>query len=364
MGSYKNQHFVPRCYLRAFSHQRVGLAINLFNLDRRRAINNAPLKGQCSGDYFYGEDLVVERALQAFEGQYATMLAEIVRPGYRLTAQHRKQLTEFCCLQYMRTEAASRRAVAAIDEINDDVGMTDAAFRMTIREAVQTAMSLFLEVRHAMVDLKVCLVRNQTPLPFITSDDPSVLTNRWYQQDARARGTAPGLGSAGALLLLPLSPDLLCLVYDGGVYAVPNSYGWVIADRVDDIAAYNEHQFLNAFANVYFQDWGSRIQLSAAFTAVADRRPAARHRINHAIFDREENGQRIFRGVDAAEARLHETSLVHQEAIFPIPTRWPRHIGWRPDGVVYSNGSGAGYSRRATIPSDGGDYRRLRSRRR
>jgi hypothetical protein len=92
MASNKNQHFVPRCYLRAFSSDGGGLVINLLNLDRHRTIPNAPLKGQCSRSYFYGEDLRLEKALQTFEGPYATMLTDITQPDYQLTAAHRQQL--------------------------------------------------------------------------------------------------------------------------------------------------------------------------------------------------------------------------------------------------------------------------------
>lgn len=64
MASNKNQHFVPRCYLRPFTLDGNGLSINIFNIDRSRAIKNAPVKNQCSGDYFYGKDQKLERALQ------------------------------------------------------------------------------------------------------------------------------------------------------------------------------------------------------------------------------------------------------------------------------------------------------------
>ena len=64
MASHKNQHFFPRVFLRAFSQNGLGRAINLYNIDARRGIENAPLKSQCSKSYFYGEDLTLERILQ------------------------------------------------------------------------------------------------------------------------------------------------------------------------------------------------------------------------------------------------------------------------------------------------------------
>lgn len=68
MASNKNQHFVPRCYLRPFTINCNNKAINLFNIDKQKFIKNAPVKHQCSRDYFYGEDLIIEKALQPIEG--------------------------------------------------------------------------------------------------------------------------------------------------------------------------------------------------------------------------------------------------------------------------------------------------------
>ena len=119
MASNKNQHFVPRCYLASFSHEGASKAINLFNLDRSKAVRDAPVKGQCSGDYFYGEDLVLERAMQRFEGQYASRLRAILAPGYRLVADDEVMLRRFWLLQYLRTEAASLRFVKISDHIEN-----------------------------------------------------------------------------------------------------------------------------------------------------------------------------------------------------------------------------------------------------
>lgn len=48
MAANKNQHFVPRCYLRPFTMDEGDAAIHVFNLDRRKLIPNAPVKNQCS----------------------------------------------------------------------------------------------------------------------------------------------------------------------------------------------------------------------------------------------------------------------------------------------------------------------------
>jgi hypothetical protein len=93
MATNKNQHFVPRCYLRPFTIDFANTAINLFNIDRLKFIERVPVKHQCSGDYFYGEDLALEEAIQFTESTYGAALRDIFKPGHRLTDSHRDLLS-------------------------------------------------------------------------------------------------------------------------------------------------------------------------------------------------------------------------------------------------------------------------------
>ncbi len=363
MATNKNQHFVPRAYLKPFTLDDEGTAINLYNIDHSRLVQNAPTKGQCSGDYFYGKDLVVERALQSIEGAYATALKEILAGDYALSDEHRTLLRYFACLQHLRTEAASRRSVEMAQAMGEAAGASPEEYRMEIREAVQDAMSTFAEAVELALDLKVCLVRNESRLPFICSDDPAVLANRWHQTDARARGAAPGVASAGALLLLPLSPTVHCVIYDGDVYSIPNVRGWVTTRSEADVEAYNQHQFLNCRANIYFKDWATRQDVARQHAAVSDRRPEARHRVNYAVFDRVEGDREIFVVVNRSGRPEDKRAMIHVISIYPEPTAWPAQINWRRPGRVYSNGTGTGFVRQSTIPIGGeNDYESLEAR--
>jgi hypothetical protein len=124
-------------------------------------------------------------------------------------------------------------------------------FKEAIQSGVIAAMHHYAESMKIVDDLKVRIVRNLTSDPFITSDDPSVLANRWHQQDIRARHRAFGIASAGGMLFLPLSPTLLAILFDGDVYTTESSRGWIeVSDRAD-IAACNHQQVLNCAANLY-----------------------------------------------------------------------------------------------------------------
>ena len=84
MATNKNQHFVPRCYLRQFTSNGANRAINLYNIDRDKFVEHAPVKSQCSGDYFYGKNSQLEKAIQSVEDAYGYTIHKLLQPGYVL----------------------------------------------------------------------------------------------------------------------------------------------------------------------------------------------------------------------------------------------------------------------------------------
>jgi len=178
MANYKNQHFVPRCYLKPFTQDREGRALNLHNLDAGRSIPRVSARDQCSGDYFYGDDLKLEKQLQPLEASYGRLLDRIQDENYQLNGDDRTELRRFWLLQHLRTEAASRRTVEMFDQLEADAGEIPQGYRTNIRDAVKQAMSVFFHTPDLLDDLSVCLVRNTTDRSFITSDNPAVMGNR------------------------------------------------------------------------------------------------------------------------------------------------------------------------------------------
>ncbi len=356
MATNKNQHYVPQCYLREFSMEGANSAINLFNIDRKKFIACAPIKNQCSKNYFYGKDLRIEKALQPIEGEYSSVLKAISKPGYCLTDDHRRVLARFWLLQNMRTEAASRRSILLSEEMSEGLGGDAVNFKVELEEAVQNSMNAFIHNITAIDDLKVCLIKNKSNIDFITSDDPAVLTNKWYLVDDRAAGKSFGFGSAGNVVLLPLTPKIFCLGYDGSLYNVSHKKGWLEIKDEQDVQALNEHQFLNCRANIFVRDLTDKDKLLAAFECTENNRPESRHKINYAILDSIEDGEKTYKCVSAEEARGVVDSMVHCQRIDANPNLWPKQIRWRPRGFAYTNDSGAGFIRQElakTMPNEG-----------
>lgn len=348
MATNKNQHFVPRCYLRPFTVDEADAAINLYNIDRKRFISNAPVKHQCSGDYFYGKDDLLEAAIRSLETAYARVLREVLAPNYSLRDEHRVTLRRFWLLQHLRTEQASVRAVE-MTQATETVPGIEPSFRLQIRDAVQMAMRIFARSMHAIDDLKVCLIRNRTQAPFVTSDDPSILGNRWHQETRRARWRSFGMNSAGAILILPLSPRVLCLGYDGDVYSVPHTQGWVETRRESDIHALNELQFLNCRANIFVRDDVHSTVVHDAYLRCASRRTVGRHVVRYAVLDHSTQTHSRYRVVERKDVDRNQEALIHSQVVHPRPYAWPAVVHWRPGGSVFTNDTGLGYVRRSGI---------------
>lgn len=363
MASNKNQHFVPRCYLRPFTVDEAGVAINLYNIDRRRFIRMAPVKNQCSGNYFYGRNRFLEEDIQNLEIEYSTALRLIISPGYMLTNQHKRLLGKFWLFQHLRTEEASRRAIVMNEGMWQATGISGTTFRMEIREAVQMSMEIFVKTMDIVSDLQMCLIRNRTQIPFITSDDPAVLTNRWYLQNPRGIGRSFGFMSAGAIILLPISPSILCLGYDRDVYNVPHRNLWCDVRDPSEVKALNQHQFLNCRANIFVQNPDDSDMVHECFLDTLPFRISQRYRYNYAVRDRSEGDYERFISVDPTEVKNHGEAIVHLQTLHPSPAAWPRLLSWKKKGFIFYNGTGVGYVRRKHIIVDSSPpFRKERAR--
>jgi hypothetical protein len=350
MADNKNQHFVPRTHLKPFTLNGEGLAINLFNMKGMKAIPNAPAKNQCSKDYFYGQDPQLERAVQFIEGHYGNAVRHLadggtVRPGVDIV------LRRYVYHQFLRTEAAAQASAAMMLAMTDLPGSDFPAptFGEAVKIATEQAMLHYAEAMGIVDDLKMCIVRNATDLPFVTSDNPAVLTNRLHYQRPTPGKRAFGVKTAGALFFLPLTPSLFALFYDGAVYSVTHKGHFVDVQRFSDVAALNDHQYLNCAGNIYFGAWEGRDQVAVAAANAATRRPATPHTRTHAVLDRSDEWGERFTVEPVSDIRDGRKRLVHIVTNKPTPSNWPSFLRFRPDASGWSNGTGAGLTRRGCL---------------
>lgn len=351
MANNKNQHFVPKCYLREFSSCRDKRSINLFNIDRKMSIQSASLNGQCSKAYFYGEDQRLEDAIQNSERAYAETIRSIKRNVNFITQKDAVIMRHFCHLQQSRTEDTAMINVMhsqALSEFCSCGGIVEE--KLSAKDAAILSLKLFSEYMNITRDLKVCIIKNRTNIPFITSDNPSVLCNKWHDSQPRGAVRSFGLRHSGVMFVLPITPFSVCIVYDGGVYNINNISGWSEIKKDSDAKAFNDLQFLNCAKNIYFYDWVDKDEIHKSFLEIESSRNC-KFSATAAVLDMETETHQRYSVIPMKDIEsVHETDVIlHTRTLSPKPKRWPSIIKFRRDPKIYSNGRGSGYVRRWCI---------------
>lgn len=332
MPANKSQHFVPRCYLRAFCADDNGAAINLFNMARERFIESAPAKGQCARPYFYGRDGALERALQEPEGEYADIMRRVVGNINSLTPADIQRLHTFMLLQSYRSaawiEGEMRLAEAERAMVADDA-TPELLERLSMSHeiALRLAFNAFSNSVKGTAHLETRLILNRTRVSFFTSDDPVVYTNRFHLQKDVLGGA--GLGSPGAMLLMPLTPQLLLLSFDPAIYHLEKRLGEVgIIDRVSDVSAFNELQAVRGNANLYFRDWNSQPLVASTYEKAKPGRRATWYHVE--TLQETEAGSNTFTAVVGRWVHHPDRrEILRTQRYIPVPSAWPVLLSYK-----------------------------------
>jgi hypothetical protein len=345
MADRKNQHFVPRAVLKPWTLDSAGKAINLYNLRSRRGIQNAPVKNQCSKDYFYGADLKLETWLGQGEGMYAKSVSILPTANLSETAASLEIIRDFSYLQVIRTEKSLQEDARILREMYDQIfyDMIPEPEPMPPNdELAREAVERWKETNLILRDLKGVLVINESRVPFVTSDDPAVHTNKLH---IHRMGSANfGIQQSGMILTMPVSPKLAVLYYDGDVYTVPEKVGLNLTlKRDEDAQAFNELQYIKANENVYFSAWDELGSIDDGCQSVSSLRMAVSHKLNLLI--PVEGREGVYRPAKPTELRPVGNSMIHLESVSFRPRNWPSQLKYRHDASGFSDGSAEGYVR-------------------
>ncbi|MDW9440998.1 DUF4238 domain-containing protein [Sinorhizobium meliloti] len=347
MPENKLQHYVPKCHLRPFAS---GEAINLYNIISGRLVENAPIRGQCARNYFYGKDGILERGLQIWEGEYASAVAKAVHDPDSLVESDLAAILEFALLQTFRTYGYVEKLLATSDKQHADLQAASSGLPLPPRmlnnvgEAVNMSISHFLKMRKHVADLDVCILLNKSRRRFVTSDDPAIHTNRFHFQ--RLKSESFGFSSAGAILFLPLTPTLGFMAFDGNVYIAEGRRGNVVTVIRDaEITALNELQMLHARQNIYYGDAATGRVVASEFPQFSRNRPEDWTRLTYFEKVGESERHERYGQVDAltiAPGKEHITAL---QMVHVRPSRWSDVLKFRLRPRTVDTGSGAGVVR-------------------
>lgn len=354
MPQNKRQHYVPRCHLKPFSLDRKGAAINLYNVESQTAVRNAPVKSQCARDYFYGRDGVIEHHMGTFETIYSLVVNRLERNNGNVNAEDLNFLREFSLLQYSRTEMAMMR-MRAMHQGMHDVIFNGARYRdepldVSNDAMISESLRLFSTHRESISDLKTLIIINDTNVKFVTSDDPTIVVNKYYKQKVRTFDSSIfGLGSSGIMMFLPITPKYAICHYDGDVYTVNEQLrNSAVLRKRTDVRAINDLQYIKAARNVYFSDWGDAQRIAHECQESEHLRLDSWIDFKVTVPDGVTPSGERFRSATEEEKISSTRVFIVLESRFPIPSHFPSIFKYRIKIRSFSNGSAAGHVREST----------------
>ena len=269
MADKENQHFVPQYYFRFFSKDQK--SVSLLRKANGTVVKTAPIKGQASKSYFYG-DAEVERQITEIESSFIASLKKIRNGKDFSLLSEEEALSILQAITFQRSRTLGNRvngkpqqdffakAMAEV-AINTSETFTDAEkqdFRKLI-EFVEAdpipfqGMQMGISIMQAdyLADLDRVVIKNRTKRPFIFSDAPAILINP-LQQKVKIGGVL-GMLTPGIIWLFPLSSRLAIMFIDKNGYKIKGkTKGALNLKAVSDVDELNKLQILNATNAVYF----------------------------------------------------------------------------------------------------------------
>jgi hypothetical protein len=266
----KNQHYVPQFYLRYFSvdEKNVGAYI----LKSGKNISSAPIKGQASEDYFYSDNMKMEKALGNLEACAKKVLDKIITaPTEPLSKEDKDTLFDFTMIQLGRTEVQAifvKKSYEGVAQSLQDVfskmstdtgGDQGESFKDKVSGLIGeppsfpaiSSVAAHAQIRDIMRDLSVKILVNKTDKVFITSDNPVAKYNQFME---RMRQETYGLGARGLQMFFSLSPQIGVMYYDPKCYKLGyKKKEYVELDQVKDIDELNKLTSCNSGGLLFYR---------------------------------------------------------------------------------------------------------------
>lgn len=266
MTDKKNQHYIPKFYLRKFSVENNEKQIGVFHLDNEIFIQRGKLKCQGSKNFFYGHDGVIEDHLSGIEGHLAMTLKNIIADKIvpqKLSNEHINLLL-FVVLTDLRNTVGISLMREAFEQVRNHIKELDPNAdpdkfvpNMTHEEAVQISLGNIMDVLPQIMDLEYKILYNITKKPFVTSDFPIVKYNQ-YLELKNWIGTKSGYGLNGLQIFIPITSELILIFYDSAIYKVGDKKQKIVKIINErEVESLNVLQFVNCLGTIYFNEKAS-----------------------------------------------------------------------------------------------------------
>jgi len=253
-GTTKRQHYVPQMILRRFSDDNA--TTGLIVLKDGRRIERAPFKQQCYGDYFYGDDQVIENSFAASETTVGAYLGDLSKSHLEsLSNDDLRRLKVFVHYQLLRTQGAAKSAsnflaehvrsmVRGTAQLNDNLDVLEGIDDVNIRFKNMQLETTWQAAKTTPVVMDLC-VKFLFGTGFIIGDHPVHPVFSKYP-------ATNGLALKGLQLFMPLSPRVTLAVYDPGVYDYGDKDSLFVEATATDVESLNRMQTINALECCFF----------------------------------------------------------------------------------------------------------------
>jgi hypothetical protein len=271
MDEIKNQHVVPRGYLKRFA---LDDQIHVLSKDSAKTFltnikNVACERGfydivSCGGEgHVHGQ--IVEKALSDIDDRFVGCRDAFLQEGDRcpqFSVEHKVRLVEFLAVQFLRTQVM-RRAIRDVGEAEVPTAGADSILAESLRVPAESISSVHagiifqperrLEIESVLLGHVWLLGVNHTDMAYLTSDSPVIQIS--HVSDAL--GPVCGVASEGSEIAWPLSPSHILLLYERSHHQhleqVENRV-LDIRDAHKHVLPYNQRQVTQSFRQIYSAD--------------------------------------------------------------------------------------------------------------
>lgn len=258
MAAKENQHFVPQFYLRNFSVNNNQKQIGIYNLPGDKFIPAGPLKSQAYKPYQYGKDGKTENMLSRIEGKLSPLVKKIINEQFfpNKESKERFDLLFFVLLSELRNPTSPDKALQMEENLVQSIKKLpgDSSEYQDITPYEELVANSLNHVKTGMLytsDLSLKILKNETSIPFICSDNPVVKYNQ-FLENRKWPGGMTGFGCLGLQLFLPISSKYAIMFYDDWIYKVGNRRDEFVSVDEKDVRQLNLLQGIYCTQNVFF----------------------------------------------------------------------------------------------------------------
>jgi hypothetical protein len=257
MSSPKNQHIIPRCYLKQFVDPRTPVGqepyVWMFERNQRRGRKKAPKNILAETDFYTLKgDYTIEKTLAQIEGEYSSIFDQKISKKAPLATNEHILFCAFVAAMIQRTLKQKENMDRFIDQIVEKITDLEKAHGMSSKTSEEwknqktdahklSVMAMIPEMTKILVQMNLAFLCSNGRASFITSDAPAFLFNSKLQFQ---NFVGPGLEQKHVEVRMPLSPNVsVCFSW------VNNFRGYL---EVGEDVVHESNRMVVGYAHQYF----------------------------------------------------------------------------------------------------------------